>query len=120
MPRQSIVFALVAVFALAANAPAADIPVITANGVVEKTTKDSLTFLPRKADGKFDRSVVLKVTGTSKITIVGTRMSGKKLVLTQREADIKALQKNQKVSIIYVRGKEGNILLSAVAQPSSR
>lgn len=120
MPRQSIMFALIAVFAVAANAPAADIPVIAATGVVEKITKDSLTFLPRKADGKFDKSVVLKVTGTSKITVVGTRMSGKKLVLTQRGAEAKELQKNQKLSVIYVRGKEGNILLSAVAQRSSR
>jgi hypothetical protein len=120
MLRRIILIALMPLFFLAGRGYAADIPLTTAHGVVERATKDSLTFLPRRADGKFDKSIALKITGTSKITIVGTRMQGKNVVVTQREAEPKDLAKNQQVAVIFAKGKDGNILLAAVVQPSSK
>jgi hypothetical protein len=117
MARKGIVFSLFALALWAGPASAADIPVITANAVVEKASRDSVTVLPRRADGRFDKSLVMRVSGTTTITIVGTRMQGRKLIFTQRGAKVQDLEKNQKVSIIYVRGKESNLLLAAVAQP---
>jgi hypothetical protein len=119
MPRKAVVVALVGLFLLAGRSRAAEIPVATATGVVEKAGKDSLTFQPRLANGEFAKGVVLKVTGTSKITILGTRMQGRRVILTQRQAEAKDLKKGQKVAVIYVRGKEGDMLLAAVVQPVS-
>ena len=42
----------------------------TAAGTVEKADKDSLTIQPRGAGGKFAKKMVLKITGTSKLTVV--------------------------------------------------
>ena len=59
-------------FVVTGLAPAADgvPPLGTATGVVEKATKDSLRIKPRGADGKFQKTIVLKVTGTSKVAIL--------------------------------------------------
>jgi hypothetical protein len=108
-----------AVFLLGTWVRAADEPppLGVAQGPVEKADKDSLTIRPRKPDGKFDKSVVLKVTGTTKITTLAPQTRAGKEVMTQKETEAKDLQANQSIAVIYATGKEGAILLSAVVQP---
>ena len=89
---------------------------VTATGLVEKADKDSVTVRPRGPDGKFAKSVVLKVTGTTKITTLGQRKSGGKVTLTQRDTDAKDLEKNQTIAVIYTTASGGPVLLAAVVQ----
>lgn len=88
-----------------------------AQGVVDKADKDALTVKPRGADGKFQKAIVLKLTGTSKVTVLAPQKRGDKTVLTQRDADAKDLAAGQHVAVIYAdAGKDGPVLLSAVVQ----
>jgi hypothetical protein len=88
-----------------------------AQGVVDKADKESLTVKPRGADGKFQKAITLKLTGTSKVTVLSPQKRGDKLVLTQRDADPKELTAGQAVAVIYAEaGKEGLVVLSAVVQ----
>jgi hypothetical protein len=92
---------------------------LTASGVVDKASKDSLTVKPRGADGKFQKTLVLKVTGTSKIAVLTPQKRGNKLVLTQREIEAKDLVAGQHVAVVFAEaGKDGTILLTAVAHPA--
>ena len=88
-----------------------------AHGVVDKADKESLTVKPRGADGKFQKALTLKLTGTTKVTVLSPQKRGDKLVLTQRDADPKELTAGQAVAVIYAEaGKDGPVLLSAVVQ----
>ncbi len=89
---------------------------VTATGLVEKADKDSVTIRPRGPEGRFGKSVTLKVTGTSKITTLGQRKAGGKVTLVQRDTDAKDLQKNQAIAVIYTTASGGPVLLAAVAQ----
>ena len=92
---------------------------MTASGVVEKADKESVVVKPRGADGKFQKSITLHVTGTSKVTILTPQKRADKAILTQRDADAKDLVAGQVIAIIYAEGgKDGPVLLSAVAQPA--
>ena len=96
-------------------------PLLTAHGTVEKADKDALTFKPRAADGKFQKAVTLKVTGTSKVTVLAPQTREGKVVLTQREAAAQDLAPGQAVAVIYAEaGKDGAVLLSAVAHPAGK
>ena len=90
------------------------------SGLVEKVDKNSLTIRPRGADGKFGKSVVLKLTGTSKITTLGDQRRGGKVTLVQRDTDAKDLRKNQGIAVIYGTGPTGPVLLAAVVHPSPK
>lgn len=91
-------------------------PLLTASGAVEKADKESLTVKPRGADGKFQKTLVLKVTGTSKVAILSPQKRGDKVVLTQRDAEAKDLVAGQAVAVVYSEaGKDGAVLLTAVA-----
>ena len=96
---------------------AAEPTVVTVHGLVEKADKTGLTFLPRTEGGRFERSITLKLTGTSNITMLTTRKQGKKMVLVQKEADVKNLKARQPIAVIYATGSEGPVLLAAVVQP---
>src|SRR5437763_1635636 len=86
------------------------------SGVVDKAEKDALTVKPRGADGKFQKALTFKVTGTSKVTVLVPQKRADKVVLTQREAEAKDLMPGQAVAVIYAEaGKDGTVLLSAVA-----
>lgn len=92
---------------------------VTASGVVDKADKDSVVVKPRGADGKFQKTVTLHVTGTTKVTILTPQKRVDKVILTQRDADVKDLVAGQVIAIIYAEaGKDGLVLLSAVAQPA--
>lgn len=92
----------------------------TAHGVVDKADKDTVTVKPRGSDGKFQKTLVLKVTGTTKVSILTPQKRGEKVVLTQRDADTKDLTAGQAIAVIYAdAGKDGAVLLSAVVQPAA-
>ncbi len=94
-------------------------PLLSASGTVDKADKDVLTIKPRSADGKFQKSIALKITGTSKLAILTPQKRADKIVLTQREVEAKDLVPGQTIAVIYSEpGKEGPILLTAVAHPA--
>ncbi len=97
-----------------------DLPaLLTATGVVDKADKESVTVKPRGTDGKFQKTLVLKVTGTSKVAVLAPQKRGDKVVLTQREVEAKDLVAGQQVAVVYAEaGKDGAVLLSAVAHPA--
>jgi hypothetical protein len=106
--------------ALAQDKKAADLPALhAASGVVDKVGKDSLTVKPRSGDGKFQKALTLKVTGTSKVAVIAPQMRAGKVVLTQREAETKDLVPGQQVAVVFAEaGKGGAVLLTAVAHPA--
>ena len=110
-------FTGLAVLLLAGGVLAAEpVHLLTAQDLDEKVEKESVTILPRGADGKFGKAITLKLTGTSKITALSMQKRGDKLVPVQNEAKAKDLQPKQPVAVIYTGEKEGLILLSAVVQ----
>jgi hypothetical protein len=103
-------------FAAIALAGDSELAIETASGMVEKVEKGSVMVQTREAGGKFGKKLVLKLTGTSKLTQVSQEKRGGKLVTVQREADPKDLESRQAIAIIYATGGEDNVLLSAVIQ----
>lgn len=92
----------------------AELAVATASGVVDKVEKGSLTVQPREAGGKFGKKLVLKITGTSKLTHVSQEKRAGKVVAVQRDADVKDLEARQAISLIYSSSAGEHVLLSAV------
>ncbi len=89
-----------------------------AQGTVEKAGRDTLTLKPRSASGQFEKNLTLRLTGTSRLTVLVPQKRGGKVVLTQQEAEAKALQPGQVLAVIYVPGGPGGpVLLSGVALP---
>lgn len=118
MLRPPILFVLVAFLVFTGHSNAAELHLATATGTIEKVGKESLTIQPRHAGGKFGKSLVLKLTGTSKLSSVGTRMQGKKLIPVQRDAEARDFKRNQTIAIIYTTiGKDEHVLLAAVVLP---
>lgn len=101
--------------ALAADPVAA---LMTATGTVDKVGKGSLTIRPRGPEGRFTRSLTLKLTGTSKLAAVTVEKRAGRAVPVQRDIDAQDLQPNQSIAIIYVAGPGGPVLLAAVVQPA--
>ena len=91
---------------------------VTASGLVEKADKDSLTIRPRGPEGRFGKSMTLKATGTSRVTILTEQKRGGKLTVVQREVETKELQKNQAVAVIFATAADGPVILTAVAHPA--
>jgi len=99
---------------------AAEPTLAVAHGVVDKADKDTLMVKPRAADGRFQKAITLKLTGTSKVTVLTPQDRKGKVVLTQRDADAKDLTAGQTIAVIYSEvGKDGAVLLSAVVQPAA-
>jgi hypothetical protein len=120
MMRTRLAVVALAFLILAGAAFAADPPnLVTMEGNVEKIGKESLTIQPRQTGGKFGKAITLKLTGTSKLTTLTTQDRSGKAVLVQRDTDIKDLQKNQNIAVIYASAKDGNVLLSAVVLPAA-
>jgi hypothetical protein len=92
----------------------------TAHGMVDKADKEGVSIRTRGADGKFGKSVMLKVTGTTKITTVTAQTRAGKTVLVQKDTDVKDLQPKQAITVIYATIKEGPVLLAAVVQPAGK
>jgi hypothetical protein len=102
---------------LVAPASGADVPIATASGIVKKATATALVISPRAPDGRFQNTLVLKLTGTSKISVLTTQKRSGQTVLVQREIDSPSLQTNQSITVIYANVKDDLVLLTAVAQP---
>jgi hypothetical protein len=125
LPCHRLFFALaclvcLTVFVSAQEKKGADdaLPLSTASGTVDKADKETVSIKPRGADGKFQKTISLKVTGTSKVTILTPQKRGDKVVLTQRDTETKDLMAGQAIAVIYAEaGKDGPVLLSAVVQP---
>jgi hypothetical protein len=90
-----------------------------AMGTLENVGKDSLTIRPRGPDGKFQKSVTLRVTGTSKATTLSLEKRGGKMVAVQRETDLKDFQPGQSIAVIYTTSGAAPVVLSAVVQSAS-
>ena len=116
----ALVFALAGLASAQDKKGADDLPaLLTATGVVDKADKESLTVKPRGTDGKFQKALVLKATGTSKVAVLAPQKRGDKVILTQREIDAKDLVAGQPVAVVYAEaGKDGAVLLTAVAHPA--
>src|SRR4051794_10164442 len=93
-------------------APAADPVLVTAQGTLDKVGKESIAVRPRGDDGRFGKSVVLRLTGTSKITTLTPQTRAGRLVITQRDTDAKDLQPKQFVAVIYATGAGEPVLLA--------
>jgi hypothetical protein len=91
-----------------------------ARGEVRKVSKTTLTFAPRDEKGRFEKEVELKLIGTSRVTLVSERKSKGKMVLVQTNTEFKKLKSKQPIAVIYATGKEGSVLLSAVAQSGGK
>ena len=92
---------------------------MTASGTLVKVEKDALTLKPRSAEGKFEKTLVLKITGTSKVSVLTQQKRAGKLVAVQKEIEAKELQPNQPLAVIYTGGATEAVLLSAVALPAA-
>jgi hypothetical protein len=118
MYTRQLFFGVSTLFLLVTLARAADeAPVLqTAQGVVDKVEKDTLTIKPRGKDGRFEKALALKLTGTSKISTLSTQIRGQAVVLVQKDTDLKDLKANQPIALVYATGKAGTVLLTGVVQ----
>jgi hypothetical protein len=99
---------------------AEEAPLLVATGVIDKVSKTSLAVQPRGAGGKFEKAIVLRVTGTSKVATLIPQMRSGKTAFTQRETDAKDLTARQTIAVTYTTVKGENVLLSAVVHPASK
>jgi len=117
MRRAVGVLAWLLCFLLANAACGGERNLLTASGTVSKVTGDTLTIRPRDPDGRFGKNLLLKLTGTSKITSLSEQKRGGKLVFVQRDTDAKDLEPNRQIAVIYAAGQPP-VLLSAVVLPA--
>lgn len=92
-------------------------PLLLAQGTVEKVDASTLTVKPRGPDGKFGKNLVLKLTGTSMVKTVSSRLQKGKMVIVQSDASIKDLQTKQVIALVYTMAQDSPVLLTAVVQP---
>jgi hypothetical protein len=124
MTRIRTGLALLVAVLLAARAAAQAPPLLTAVGKVDKVEKETVSVQPRGADGRYQKSVMMRLTGTSKLSLLSFRDQGGKKVVVQRDMEFRDLQPGQLIGVLYTAtgkdGKDGFVLLSAVAEPAER
>jgi hypothetical protein len=104
-------------FLLGSMVVAQVVPLHTVQGLVDKADKDTITVKPRGAGGKFEKTMELKLVGTSKVTTLVPLKKDGKVVYTRRETQARDLKANQPITAIYAKAKGGgNILLTGVVQ----
>jgi hypothetical protein len=103
---------------LAAGRLAAGEPLFVAQGTVDKVDKEALTVRTRGPDGKFGKSLVLKVTGTSRLATLRVRMQAGKPVATQKDTDLKDVEPKQSIALVYMMVQDTPVLLTAIVQPA--
>jgi hypothetical protein len=96
---------------------AAEPPLLLAQGTIGKVDREALTVRTREPDGTFGKTVVLKLTGTSKVTTLTVTMRAGKPVLTQKETEAKDLMPKQAIAFVYTTLGDSLVLLTAVVQP---
>jgi len=120
MKRLSVCITLLAGLVLATVVAAADPTVEAVQGVIAKIGKDTLTVSPRGPGGKFEKNVVLKMTGTSKIATLTFQMRAGKMVPVQKDTDAKDLAPKQPVAVLYTTVADSPVLLTAVVLPADK
>ena len=88
---------------------------LTAQGVIDKVEKDTLTLRPRGTDGKTGKQLVLRLTGTSRLYTLTTEKHAAGPILVQKHTEPGNLKPQQAVAVIYT-GDTLPVLLSAVIQ----
>ena len=83
MSRRALCAAVLGCLFLVTAARAEPPALMTASGLVEKADKDSLTIRSRGPDGRFGKSMTLKVSGTSRVTILTEQKRGGKLTVVR-------------------------------------
>jgi len=120
MNRVHIVVAAFVCLIFGQVATAADAPTLaTAHGTIESVEKELLKLKVRGTDGKFTKPLVLKLTGTSRVTTLATQNRDGKVVLTQKETEVKSLEPKQTIAVIYAGEKDEAVLLSAVVEKAT-
>ena len=89
----------------------------TVQGTIEKVEKESLTIRHKSGDGKTESKQTFKLTGTSRFSMLSTQKRGDKLVLVQKDAEVKNLAEKQTIAVIYANNAGEHVLLAAVVQP---
>jgi hypothetical protein len=120
MKRFRVCIILLAGLVLATAVAAADPTVEAVQGVIAKIGKDTLTVSPRGPGGKFEKNVVLKMTGTSKIATLTFQMRAGKMVPVQKDTDAKDLAAKQPVAVLYTTVADSPVLLTAVVLPADK
>jgi hypothetical protein len=92
----------------------------TAHGTVSAADKDSITVKARNANGQFGKELVLKITGTSKVTQLGFQTQAGKSVARQTDVDAKDLKADQTIAVIYTQTDAGPVLLTATVLPAAK
>ncbi len=118
--RTRLFVSLAILFVLAVWSRAADAPLslLTAHGTVDKVARDTLTIRPRNAEGRFEKNLTLRLTGTSRISTVTIQKRAGKDTFVQRDTTPRDLEPGQTVAVVYVMGTGGNVLLTAVTLPA--
>jgi hypothetical protein len=121
MSRLLIALPMAALLLLAGLGWAADkdSTLLTATGTVDKADKTSLTITPRGRTGRFEKSITLKLTGTSNLSLLTTQKRAGKTINLQRTVDAGDLSAGQNIAVIYTTGPAGSVVLAAVVQPAS-
>ena len=103
---------LVLVVCLTATFSRAESPALsTATGTVEKAEKEPVAIHIGEKPGKTLR---LKITGTSRFTLLSPQVRDGKTVLTQRTAEASDLAAGQSIAAIYTMADKETVLLHAV------
>jgi hypothetical protein len=92
-------------------------PLLLTQGTVEKVDAATLTIKPRGPDGKFGKSMVLKITGTSTVKTLTPRMQKGNVIIAQTDTKLTDLQAKQTIALVYTMVKDSPVLLTAVVQP---
>jgi hypothetical protein len=98
---------------------AAEPPLVPAQGMIDKVDRDTLTVRTREPDGRFGKTVALKLTGTSNVTTLTVATRAGKPLIIQKQTDPKDLQPRQAIAFVYTTLGETPVLLTAVVQPAS-
>jgi guanyl-specific ribonuclease Sa len=94
------------------------VPLLTAQGSIERVGDAALTLKPHGSDGKFDKNLVLKLNETSRLTTLTMHDRAGRVVILQKELRPEDLKPHQIVAVIYTTRSGANILLAAVVQPN--
>jgi hypothetical protein len=124
MTRIRTCLALLVVVLFTARAAAQAPPLLSAVGKVDKVEKESVSVQWRGPDGRFQKAVALRLTGTSKLSLLTLRQQGGKSVVVQRDMEFRDLEPGQPIGVLYTAtgkdGKDGFVLLAAVAEPAAK
>ncbi len=111
--------ALLVLLLLACRGLAADVPVATTYGRVVKANAQLVILRPAVAGNRLGDAIVLKLTGTSRVSVVSARNREGERVVVQREVEAKDLRADQIIAAVYTVVDQDKVLLTAVVQPAN-